>query len=61
MDFVGIYDNKCVRLPLKQKIDNWTIDVENKILTLNDVKTTSERYINGYKKKDGHFQISADK
>lgn len=55
MDFVGIYDNKCVRLPLKQKIDNWTIDVENKILTLNDVKTTSERYINGFKETDGHF------
>lgn len=55
MDFVGIYDNKCVRLPLKQKIDNWTIDVENKILTLNDVKTTSEKYILGFKTPEGHF------
>jgi hypothetical protein len=55
MDFVGIYDGKCVRLPLKQKIDNWTIDVENKTLTLNDVKTTSEKYILGFKTEEGHF------
>lgn len=55
MDFVGIYNGKCVRLPLKQKIDNWTIDVENKILTLNDVKTTSEKYILGFKESQGHF------
>jgi hypothetical protein len=55
MDFVGICDGKCVRLPLKQKIDNWTIDTENKILTLNDVKTTSEKYIPGFKEETGHF------
>lgn len=39
-DFVVVYNNKAVIIPFKMKIDNWTIDSENKILTLNDLKTS---------------------
>lgn len=39
-DFVVYYNGKATVIPFKMKIDNWTIDVENKILTLNDLKTT---------------------
>lgn len=35
------YNDKSCVLKLKMKADNWTIDVENKIITLNDLKTTS--------------------
>lgn len=35
-----VFSDEEVELDLKVKIDNWTIDVENKILTLNDLKTT---------------------
>ena len=34
-------DKKCI-LKFKMKADNWTIDKENKILTLNDLKTTGK-------------------
>lgn len=40
LDFLVLYKNKCVILPFKGKLDNWTIDEKNKILTLNDLKTT---------------------
>lgn len=33
------FDQTC-ELKLKMKADNWTIDTENKIITLNDLKTT---------------------
>lgn len=33
------YDQTC-ELKLKMKTDNWTIDTDNKIITLNDLKTT---------------------
>ncbi len=33
------YDKNCI-LRLKMKADNWTIDPESKIITLNDLKTT---------------------
>lgn len=39
-DFVVVINNKAVIIPFKMKIDNWTIDTENKILTLNDLKTS---------------------
>lgn len=34
------FGDDIVMLNLKAKIDNWSVDVENKILTLNDLKTT---------------------
>lgn len=42
MDFVVMYDGKATILKFKAKADNWTIDVENKTLTLNDLKTTGK-------------------
>lgn len=43
MDIVVLYKGRhAIRLKLKAKADNWTIDEENKILTLNDLKTTSK-------------------
>lgn len=44
-DAVGEYDlpkEKTTRVKLKAKIDNWTIDEENKVVTLNDLKTTGK-------------------
>lgn len=41
INVIVTYKGKCVTLPLKMKADNWTIDEENKVLTLNDLKTTS--------------------
>ena len=35
-------ENSCI-LKFKMKADNWTIDLENKIITLNDLKTTSHK------------------
>lgn len=40
IDITGSYEDKTCALGLKMKADNWTIDVENKIITLNDLKTT---------------------
>lgn len=36
----GTYQDRSCSLKLKMKADNWSIDVENKIITLNDLKTT---------------------
>lgn len=41
-DYVVICDGKACIIPFKLKIDNWTIDVDNKVLTLNDLKTTGK-------------------
>ena len=42
MNFIVTYKGKqCAYIPFKMKADNWTIDFENKILTLNDLKSTS--------------------
>ena len=41
MDYIITYKDMHVKLKFKLKIDNWTIDVENKTITLNDLKTTS--------------------
>lgn len=43
MDFIASHNNKEYRLKLKLKIDNWSIDVSDKKITLNDLKTTSKR------------------
>ena len=40
MDYAVMYKDKVVILKYKMKIDNWTIDTENKVLTLNDLKTS---------------------
>lgn len=43
MDYVIIYQGKqCTTLRFKLKIDNWTIDPERKVVTLNDLKTTGK-------------------
>lgn len=43
MDYIVTYKNKnCAILPFKMKADNWTIDYDSKILTLNDLKTTGK-------------------
>ena len=40
MDYAVMYKDRVIILKYKMKIDNWTIDTENKILTLNDLKTS---------------------
>lgn len=42
LDLAVIYKDKATVVKLKMKADNWTIDTENKVLTLNDLKTTSK-------------------
>lgn len=42
LDVLVTYQDKYTILSLKMKADNWTIDEENKVLTLNDLKTTSK-------------------
>lgn len=55
MDFIVIYKgNRCATLRFKLKIDNWTIDFENKVITLNDLKTTGKT-LNNFMKQDGSF------
>lgn len=43
MNFVAEHENNLCVLKFKMKADNWTIDLENKIITLNDLKTTSHK------------------
>lgn len=40
IDYAVIYKGKVSILKYKMKIDNWTIDKKNKVLCLNDLKTT---------------------
>lgn len=42
MDFLVRYKDRCVTLPFKLKIDNWTIDEDSKTVTLNDLKTSGK-------------------
>jgi len=43
IDFLVTYkDIKCTTLRFKMKADNYTVDTEDKIITLNDLKTTSK-------------------
>ena len=41
-DIIVNLDGEDIKIPVKCKIDNWTLDLEQKILTLNDLKTTSK-------------------
>lgn len=34
------FEDKAIELSIKVKIDNWSIDTVNKVVTLNDIKTT---------------------
>lgn len=43
MNFIAEHENNSCVLKFKMKADNWTIDLENKIITLNDLKTTSHK------------------
>ena len=43
IDFIVTYKGKkCTTLRFKMKADNYTVDVDNKLITLNDLKTTSK-------------------
>lgn len=43
IDFVVIYkQHHCATLHFKMKADNYTIDFDNKVITLNDLKTTGK-------------------
>ncbi|MBO7211820.1 MAG: PD-(D/E)XK nuclease-like domain-containing protein [Methanobrevibacter sp.] len=43
IDFVVTYQHRhCTTLRFKLKADNWTIDYDEKVVTLNDLKTTSK-------------------
>lgn len=55
LDFAVIYKNRVAILKMKAKADNWSIDEENKLLTLNDLKT-SGHYIDGFMKPGGSLE-----
>jgi hypothetical protein len=40
IDYAVLYQGRSTILKYKMKIDNWTIDKDNKVLTLNDLKTS---------------------
>ena len=42
MDVAVIYKDRATVIKLKAKADNWTIDTDGKVLTLNDLKTTGK-------------------
>ena len=42
MDFICNHNDKECRIKFKMKADSWSIDHDNKVLTLNDLKTTSK-------------------
>lgn len=55
MDYLVTYKGKnCSNLHFKMKADNWTIDFENKIIVLNDLKTTGKS-VNCFMREDGSF------
>lgn len=57
MDFIVIYKKtQCATIPFKLKIDNWNIDYEKKIVTLNDLKTT-RKSTNKFMNPDGSFYL----
>lgn len=43
INFTAIHEDKSCVLKFKMKADNWTIDLDEKIITLNDLKTTSHQ------------------
>ena len=43
IDYIITYKGcQCATLRFKLKIDNWTFDEENKVVTINDLKTTGK-------------------
>lgn len=54
MDYIVKYKDKCAVLKFKMKADNWTIDFENKVITLNDLKTTGKS-VNSFMHEEGSF------
>lgn len=42
LDLMVVYKDRATTVRLKMKADNWSVDPENKVLTLNDLKTTSK-------------------
>lgn len=55
-DYIVLYKNKYgTSLPFKMKADNWTIDPDTKLITLNDLKTTSHPVQNFMKTDIGSF------
>ena len=52
MDYLVVYKGRCFTLKFKMKADNWSINFDDKIITLNDVKT-SGHHIEGF--MDGSF------
>lgn len=55
MDFIVSYKGKnCAILRFKMKADNWTIDKDSKIITLNDLKTTGKS-VQCFMREDGSF------
>lgn len=42
MDYIVTYKGHCATLHFKMKADNWTIDFDNKVVTLNDLKTSGK-------------------
>lgn len=55
LDFAIIYKNRVAILKVKAKADNWSIDEENKLLTLNDLKT-SGHYVDSFMKPGGSME-----
>lgn len=43
INFLATHNDKSCILKFKMKADNWTIDLDEKIITLNDLKTTSHQ------------------
>lgn len=52
LDFAIIYKSRATILKVKGKLDNWCIDEENKLLTINDLKT-SGHYVDSFMRPEG--------
>jgi len=52
LDFAVIYKSRVAILKVKAKADNWSIDEDGKLLTINDLKT-SGHFIDGFMKESG--------
>lgn len=55
IDIKAIYNEQYCTLKLKMKADNWTIDLFNKIIVLNDLKTTGH-FINNFMSPKGSME-----
>lgn len=55
MNYIVIYKGKqCATLRFKMKADNWTINFDEKLITLNDLKTTGKS-VNLFMSDEGSF------